>query len=286
MTTVPAAKLDDSALHDDDTYTYTVTAIDGAGNGERDPSDPVQIPIRRERAAGAVRAAGGRDLAEPPSLAWMSGGPDALSGFDRYENLRNGVVAGTSTTESWSDNLLMQNGAWAYTIRSVDVAGATSAAIAAAHRDLGQHGARAAAGRRLTEPDEPAGLTWPTVSDTGGANGVVSHVFRDGVEIGSTPLATYTDHDPLSDATYTYRVRGDRRRRQHEPAVDAERDHGGRDPAAQVPSAAGYSPTQRPVITWGSRPRRLGDRPLRRVPQRPADRRELGSDATSTAPCR
>ncbi len=36
------ASFDDSTLQDDDTYTYTVTAIDGAGN-ESDPSDPVQI---------------------------------------------------------------------------------------------------------------------------------------------------------------------------------------------------------------------------------------------------
>ncbi len=59
MTTVPVASFDDSTLQDDDTYTYTVTAIDGAGN-ESDPLGPGADPVRRDAAAGAVRPAGGR----------------------------------------------------------------------------------------------------------------------------------------------------------------------------------------------------------------------------------
>ncbi len=95
-------------------------------------------------------------------------------------------------------------------------------------------------------------LTWPVVTDTGGANGVVYHVFRDGVEIGSTPLTTYTDHDPLSDATYTYRVEAIDAAGNTSPLSTPSVITVDVTPPPQVPSAAGASPTQRPLITWGA----------------------------------
>jgi hypothetical protein len=128
-----------------------------------------------------------------PSLTWMSGGPDALSGFDHYQILRNGLVVGTSATESFTDSLLAQNGVYVYTVRSVDHAGATSAASPPRTAIWDDTPPAPPQDVASPNPTNLPVLTWPAVSDTGGANGVVYHVFRDGIEIGWTPLATFTD---------------------------------------------------------------------------------------------
>ncbi len=216
----------------------------------------------------------------------MSGGPDALSGFDHYEILRNGVVVGTSTTESFTDNLLMQNGVFVYTIRSVDVAGATSAPSPSRTAIWDDTAPAPPQDVVSPNPTNLPVLTWPVVTDTGGSNGVVYHVFRDGVEIGSTPLTTYTDHDPLSDATYTYRVQAIDAAGNASPLSTPSVITVDVTPPPQVPSAAGDVADPAAADHLGRRPRRLGDRPLRRLPQRPPGRLELGADASSTPACR
>ena len=79
----------------DGSYSYSVAAIDGAGN-EGARSSSLLLLVDRTPPPTPTGLTGPAVSSARPALTWMSGGADALSGFDHYEILRNGAVVGTS----------------------------------------------------------------------------------------------------------------------------------------------------------------------------------------------
>jgi large repetitive protein len=243
----------DTTISLDDTYGYTVTAVDGAGN-ESPASTPVSVmfdhtpppPPTGLVAAAAVSQA-------YPALAWGSGGADALSGFDHYTLLRNGVVVATPTSPAYTDTTLPANGSYVYSVAAVDQAGNVSAVSAHITVVWDTTAPSVPANLTIATPTSQPRLVWTPSTDTGGA-GLASYViWRDGAPLATSTTAAYTDTDPtLTEGTHLYQV----------AAVDAAANTSVLSPAVTVlvdrtpPSipagVSAASPVPRPLISWSA----------------------------------
>ena len=121
----------DTALATDGTATYTVTALDAAGN---ESAASTGVSVVYDKTAPPVPT-GVNAAATPtnakPALTWTSGGADALSGFARYDVYRGATLAGSSTSTSFTDAALSTSGSYSYTVKTIDNAGNVSNASTA-----------------------------------------------------------------------------------------------------------------------------------------------------------
>jgi fibronectin type 3 domain-containing protein len=248
--TTPAALFSDTTLVSDDTYTYTVAAIDGAGNEGPQSSGvsvlydgtPPPVPLSLQVPALSQSR---------PQLTWVSGGPDALSGFDHYDVLRDGVVIGQSTSETFTDSSLSQNGTHVYSVRSVDAAGAASAPSVSRTATWDDTPPSVPLDLVAPTPTNSVRLSWTPSLDTGGAGGVLYHVLRNGLEIGTTTAPSYSDTDPIDDGRYSYSVIATDAAGNQSPQSDTILVTVDKTPPPPVPAAPdGATPTQRPAFTW------------------------------------
>jgi fibronectin type 3 domain-containing protein len=211
-------------------YTYTVTAIDAAGN-ESLASDPATtmssdtIPPQPPTTLTATAVSETRI-----DLSW-SGATDNL-GVTGYQIFRNGsstpiASVGASPT-SYSNTGLTAGTTYSYTVKAVDASGNTSDASPSA----------SATTLDTTAPTPPTSVTATPVSETqidlswSGANdnvGVTGYrIFRNG---GATPIATvgaspttYSNTGLTAGTTYSYTVK----------AVDASGNVSNASPTATV----------------------------------------------------
>ena len=127
---VSATAYTDTSLAIEGTWQYTVSAIDATGN-EGPQSAPISVLYDATPPPAPVGLAVAPISTTQPSLSWISGGPDALSGFDHYELLRDGAIVASTTSTSIVDVTLTQNGSHTYAVRAVDAAGNRSNATPA-----------------------------------------------------------------------------------------------------------------------------------------------------------
>jgi fibronectin type 3 domain-containing protein len=187
-----------------------------------------------------------------PTLTWVAGGADALSGFACFQVLRDGSVVGSTASPTFTDSSLIANGSHAYTVRSVDAAGNASAATPIQRNIFDNTAPEIPTNVAAPSPTNRPLVSWTASADSGGAGGVAYAVFRDG---SGTPLATtaatsFLDSSVLAEGSHTYTV----------VATDAAGNASAESlPAAttvdvtppdQVATPTGASPTARPVIAW------------------------------------
>jgi uncharacterized repeat protein (TIGR03806 family) len=219
--TITATHYTDTGLTAATTYTYTVRAIDAAGN-QSNPTGAVSA-----RTSGS----GGADTTPPTvpgtptataisstriDLTWAAS-TDAV-GVSGYRIFRNGSATPltTVTATSYSDTGLAASTTYTYTVRAFDAAGNESGASGAGSA---RTSATPPPGSDTTPPTVPGTLTatalnstqieltWRRSQDNGGMGGY--RIFRNG---SSTPFATttathYTDTGLTAATTYTYTVR-------------------------------------------------------------------------------
>ncbi|MDX6402109.1 MAG: hypothetical protein QOF27_2715, partial [Gaiellaceae bacterium] len=125
-TTVPAAYTD-STVALEGTWVYTVAAIDAAGN-EGPQSAPASILYDRTPPPPPSGLSVPAVTSVQPTLTWVAGGADALSGFAFFQVLRDGNIVGSTTSPTFADSGLIANGSHTYAVRSVDAAGHASTA--------------------------------------------------------------------------------------------------------------------------------------------------------------
>ena len=185
------------------TYTYTVTAIDAAGN-ESDPSN-------------AASAASADDLAPavPDGLSVTAdarGGAVALSwsevsGAAGYKLYRDGVEIADQTSTTFADDGLVNGTTYHYTVAAYDNAGnlsAVSAAVSGTPGDSTPPNAPAGlvAMDRLGDEGSAIDLAWTAVSDA-----IEYNVYRNGLPLvlGVTS-PPYGDETVLAGMAYEYAV--------------------------------------------------------------------------------
>ncbi|MFS1511409.1 glycosyl hydrolase [Chengkuizengella sp. SCS-71B] len=122
----------DNGLTANTTYSYTVIAKDGAGNsstassavqGTTDQSNDQTPPSQ----PGNVVVTG--TTSDSVSLSWSASTDN--EGVIGYEVYRDGSLAGTSSTTSYTDNGLTANTTYSYTVIAKDAAGNSSTASSA-----------------------------------------------------------------------------------------------------------------------------------------------------------
>ena len=270
---VSATAYTDTSLAIEGTWQYTVSAIDATGN-EGPQSAPISVLYDATPPPAPVGLAVAAISTTQPSLSWISGGPDALSGFDHYELLRDGAIVASTTSTSIVDVTLTQNGSHTYAVRAVDAAGNRSNATPTQSAIFDN-----------TPPAVPA-----SVSVASPSNRPVDLVVRLGrrrrirrrhvLDLPRRQLDARRDdcghdlhrHDGPRRRAARLHGRGDRRGRQLERAVARGCGHGRRDAAERRRRAhRGLADAAAcPLVAGSQRP--LGHRALRRVPGSDVDR--------------
>ncbi len=240
----------DSTLTTNDIYTYTVTAVDVAGNTSA-PTAGIQVAWDNAPPPAPSGLTAATPVTGSPHLTWLSSGPDGLSGFDHYDVYRGSTLVGSPTMPVFDDGALLVDGTFSYSVKSVDVAG--NASVASIPRIVVRDTTPPAPPVILTAATptrvQPA-LSWSAPSD-GTGSGVASYtVLRDGVPIFTTGALAYIDDAALVDGVYAYAV----------VATDGAGNGSGPSLAASIrldtaappaPSGlAGPTPTSQPSLAW------------------------------------
>lgn len=205
--TTTAASYTDTTVAAAMTYSYTVTALDAAGN--ESPSSaalavttPAAPDTSPPTSPGALAVSGVTDTSV--SLGWTASSDDV--GVDHYEIDRNGTAVGTTASTSYTDTGLAPSTTYHDSVIAVDGAGNRSAAAAV-------DGTTAADTVAPTAPSGVAAtsttaaqvvLAWNAASDDIGVTGY--RVYRDGTQIGTTGSTGYTDTGILAGTGYAYTV--------------------------------------------------------------------------------
>ncbi len=229
--------LADTAVALDGTFSYTVLAVDAAGNASA-PSAPVTVTVDTGAPATPDGLAAGSPTNAPPALTW-----NAAAGASRYRIYRDGAHVGTTATPGFVDTAA-PDGAFAYTVVAVDDAGNTSAASDPLAVELD-----------TVAPDVPqvGAVISPTNAqphlDWAPAAGATAYtVIRDGVRFAASGTS-FTDH-VSADGRYTYLVEA--RDAAGNTATSAPVEITFKTAAPGVPDGlAADSPTRAdPVLTW------------------------------------
>ncbi len=222
----PSTTYSDTTVSASTTYSYTVKAIDGAGNKSAASTaatvtTPANNDITPPTIPGAFTASLPVSTDKTVNLNWTSSTDTGGSGLKNYILSRNGTVIATpaANATSFSDTTTVYSTNYTYTIAAVDNATNTSGAATATITTP-------AAPADTQAPDVPTAtasvvsatqvtISWNTVADnpkTGGtASGVKGYrVFRDGVQIADVLApSTSTNDGPfnfVSGQSYAYKV--------------------------------------------------------------------------------
>src|SRR5581483_606726 len=182
LATVSAATWTDASVTAGTTYTYSVRALDAAGNlGEaRSVAVAVDVSPPQPPASLAARWLPGPSRVE---LSW----PAALDdlGVVAYEVARDGVVLGQTSATSFVDPGIVPATTYSYAVVAIDAAGNRSAAAAAS---------------APTRVD----LSWAASTDDVGVTAY--RIYRNGVAIATVGATAYTDTAVARRTTYRYAV--------------------------------------------------------------------------------
>ena len=199
-------------------YSFTVAAVDGAGNVSIDSA-----------AASATTSAAQVDTTAPSvptgltataissasiDLTWTASTDNAGgSGLVGYHVYRDAALIGTATGTTYSDSGLTPVTLYSYSVDAYDNSGNASAQSVAASATT------AAAQVDTTAPSVPTGLTatatssasidltWTASTDNAGGSGLVGyHVYRDAALIGTATGTTYSDSGLTPVTLYSYSV--------------------------------------------------------------------------------
>jgi large repetitive protein len=248
---VQSTTFTDTSLAIEGTWVYTVSAIDAAGNeGPQSAGFPVLYDATPPPAPYGLSTA--PLTTSQPSLSWSSGGPDALSGFDHYELLRDGVVVASTTQTSITDVTLTANGTHTYAVRAVDAAGNHSASTPVQSTIYDNTPPAIPASLTVPSPSNRPTLSWAASLDVGGANGVSYSIYRDGdpTPIATTTAVVYQDTATLVEGPHVYTVVAtDAAGNASAPSLSASVTVD-ITPPASVDTPIALSPTTRPVLSW------------------------------------
>src|SRR5712671_3315228 len=197
------------------TYSYTVQAIDAAGNASAQSASASATTQQAALDTTAPTAPTGVSAsaisASQINLSWSASTDNV--GVTGYSVFRNGVqVATLGAVTTYQNAGLTPSTTYSYTVQAIDAAGNASAQSASASATTQQ----AAPVADTTAPSVPGGLTavatssshikltWSASTDNVGVTGY--KVFRNGVQIATTGALTYANTGLLPATTYSFAV--------------------------------------------------------------------------------
>ncbi|HSX30595.1 MAG TPA: fibronectin type III domain-containing protein [Candidatus Saccharimonadales bacterium] len=207
-TTVTGTSYTDSGLTDATTYSYTVTAVDAAGNSST-PSAVVSASTPDVTAPNTPTGlSAGAVSATQINLAWTASTDNVgVAGYNIY---RNNAFVTTVTTTSYSDTGLTSSTTYQYTVSAIDAAHNESAKSTTAS-------ATTLAPPDTTAPTKPTNfkgtaasatqinLSWTAATDNVGVTGY--NIYRKGVLLTTVGVVTsYQDTTVAPNTGYTYKI--------------------------------------------------------------------------------
>jgi fibronectin type 3 domain-containing protein len=202
----------DSKALSNGAHTLTAKAYDAAGNTNTasvtfNVSNTDTTPPTTPTGLSATAA-----TATSVKLSWNAS-TDSGSGVSKYNVLRNGVVIAQPTGTSYTDNTVVANTAYSYTVQAVDGAGNVSANSNTAT-------VTTPTPPDTTPPTTPANLhaaapsssqvtlTWSASTDTGGSGLAGYNIYRGSTKLNSALVTTtsYGDGTVLAETTYSYKI--------------------------------------------------------------------------------
>ena len=203
--------LSDLSVEESTTYSYTVAAVDAAGNVGPE-SDPAGATTPAAPDTSPPSAPTGLAATAPNSnrveLSWQPSTDDA--GVTGYVLRRNGVVLTQTTQTGYADLSLQPGATYDYVVQAVDAAGNASTAsnsvrvINPAPPDLTAPSAPKQLTAKLRSPTSSR-LSWAASTDNVGVSGY--RVSRDGATIATVSGLAHDDIAMPKNATHVYTVR-------------------------------------------------------------------------------
>ncbi|MDM7832099.1 glycosyl hydrolase [Cellulomonas edaphi] len=190
-----------SGLSASTTYSFTVRALDGAGNRS---ASSAAVSVTTSGAGGDTTApsapyglGASGTTSSATTLTWSASTDNV--GVAGYEVLRNGAVVGSTSARTYTASGLAASTAYTFTVRAYDAAGNRSAASPAVSvtTSAASTGIDATSRIQAESYSGMAGVATEPTSDVDGGQDVAwiangDHVRFDGVSFGSTPRTTFS----------------------------------------------------------------------------------------------
>ncbi len=222
----PTTTYSDTTVSPSTTYSYTVKAIDGAGNkSAASIAASVTTPANTDTTAPTVPGSFTASLpittAKTVHLSWTASTDTGGSGVNHYILSRNGTVIANpsaAAATSYDDTTTIYSTAYTYTIAAVDnagnVSGAATATITTPAAPADTQAPNVPTATAAVVSPTQVTISWTAVTDNptdGTASGVKGYrVFRDGVQIADIlSPSTSTNDGPfsfVSGQSYSYKV--------------------------------------------------------------------------------
>ena len=202
--TTAGTSYSDSGLAEYASYSYTLAAIDAAGNASAQCGAVSVSTLDATAPSVPTNLQGTGASASQVNLTWTASSDNV--GVTGYRVYRNGSLVASPAGTSYSDTGLSEYASYSYTVAATDAAGNASV----------QCGAVSVSTLDATAPSVPANLqatvastsridlTWTASSDNVGVTGY--RVYRDGSLVASPAGASYSDTGLSAGTTYSYRV--------------------------------------------------------------------------------
>ena len=208
--TSPVASYTNSSLAASTTYTYSVAAYDAAGNVSTQSATVSATTLASADTTPPTVPANlavNTTTASSVSLSWTASTDNvAVTGYNVY---RNAVLVGTSPVASFTDSSLAASTTYIYSVAAYDAAGNVSTQSASVP-------ATTLASADSTPPTVPTNLSvtattissislsWTASTDNVAVTGY--SIYRNGVLVGTSPVASYTNSSLAASTTYIYSV--------------------------------------------------------------------------------
>jgi fibronectin type 3 domain-containing protein len=188
------------------TYTYTVRALDAAGNlGDASTSVTVSVPDVTAPSAPASLSAAAATNPGRVELSWPAASDNV--GVTAYEVSRDGTLLGSSSGTTYSDGTVTGAQTYTYAVVALDAAGNRSEPVTATLTtpDLAPPSAPATVTARAADGPPRVDLTWTAASDDVGVTAY--DVLRDGVLAATVTATSWQDTAVAATQSHTYAVR-------------------------------------------------------------------------------
>src|SRR6266568_3655896 len=214
IATTTLTSYSNTALVGSTSYSYTAAAYDNAGNtSAQSTAASATTPSCPDTTAPSVPAGltASASSCSQVNLSWTASTDTGGSGLAGYKVFRGGVQIATTALTSYSNTGLAASTAYSFTVAAYDNAGNTSAQSTAAS-------ATTPSCPDTTAPSVPAGLTatasscsqvnlsWTASTDTGGSGLAGYKVYRNGVQITTTALTSYSNTGLAASTSYAFTV--------------------------------------------------------------------------------
>ena len=202
-----------TGLNSGQSYSFSVIAEDASGNQSTAATVSATTLTSTDTVAPSIPTGLTLDsaAANAVSISWTASTDDQGT-VASYRVFRDTVEVGTSTTTTYIDNTVQAEQSYLYTVSAIDDSGNESSQSTTLLVDT-----PVIVGSDITPPTIPTGLTlnnatassvsisWTASTDIQGTVALY-HILRDGSEIGTSAVASYTDNTVASETTYTYTV--------------------------------------------------------------------------------